>query len=288
MSVAVHLVDTQTSDGVSLHGAFLAGAPVPRASGFDAALFMHGVANTFYGSLPPIFAETLSANGIATLRANNRGHDIVNRGNARLPFLGAAFERIGDCVHDWNAWLDWLGVRGYRKILLCGHSLGAVKTAHAMTHAAHPLVAGVALLSPPRFSYERWIVSARAGEFQEHLDRAQALVAQGRPDELMPVTMPVPFLASAASYLAKYGPDAHFDVFENLPKVDVPTIAFTGALELDQVEFGGHPAAYAQVAERKLDLVHHLVPGADHFYRGAESWVLDRLAEWMPLVAPLA
>lgn len=285
---AVRLVDVATLDGVTLHGAFLAAAPVARRSGFDAALLMHGVASTFYLSLAPVFAETLAASGLAALRANNRGHDIVSRGGAAQPFLGAAFERIGDCVHDWTAWLDWLGERGYRKVLLCGHSLGGVKTAHAMAHAPHPLVGGVVLLSPPRFSYQRWIVSARAAEFRAHLDRAEALVAAGRPDELFPVTMPVPFLASAASYLAKYGPDAHYDVFENLPRIGVPVLAFTGERELDQVEFGGHPAAYADAARHKADLVHHIVPGADHFYRGEEPWVLDAIGAWVERTAPVA
>lgn len=277
----VHVVEVRTVDALTLHGAFGAPLPVPRAAAIDAVVLMHGVASSFVTTLSPVLTEALAARGYATLRANNRGHDIVARGSAAKPYLGAAFERIEDCVADWTAWLDWLGERGFRRILLCGHSLGGVKTAYVLAHGGHPLVVGCVLFSPPRFNYASWMASTRADEFRRHLARAQALVDAGDPDGLFPATMPISTIVSAAAYLAKYGPQAQFDVFASIPKIAVPTIAFTGSEEFEGVDFRDHPEQYAAMLERKRNLEHHVVPGGNHFYHGCEAGVAERLAAWM-------
>jgi alpha-beta hydrolase superfamily lysophospholipase len=155
MAEAVTLVEVVTADGVTLHGAHVAAQPGARGSGFDAVLLMHGVANAFYNSLGSALGEPLARRGYPVLNVNNRGHDVVSRGSRELPYLGAAFERLEDAVHDWTSWLDWLGGRGAQRVLLCGHSLGGVKTALVLAQHGHPLVAGAALFSPPRFNYAR-------------------------------------------------------------------------------------------------------------------------------------
>ncbi len=280
------LVDLVTSDGVTLYGAYGAASPVPRTADIDAVILMHGVASSFLTTLTHAVTEPLMAGGYTTARVNNRGHDVVSRGSVAQPFLGAAFERLDQSLIDWRAWLDWLGARGYRRILLCGHSLGGVKTAYVMAHGGHPLVVGCVLFSPPRFSYASWMKSKRADEFREHLARAHALIDAGTPDALMPVTMPVPFIVTAASYIAKYGPDAPYDVFANLAKIALPTLAFTGDKELEDVDFRDHPAEYEATAKHKRDLIHHVVPGGNHFYHGCEAWVVERLLAWMQTTFP--
>jgi pimeloyl-ACP methyl ester carboxylesterase len=285
-SLPVHLVSAATPDGVTLHGAFLAAFPEPRPSGFDAVLLMHGVANAFYVTLSPLLGEAFARCGYASVQANNRGHDIVTRGTATQPYLGAAFERLQDSVLDWEAWYAWLAERGYRRILVAGHSLGGVKTAHVLAQGAHPLVAGCALFSPPRFTYTGWLAGPRAAEFRDHLARAQALVDAGTPDALFEVTMPTKFIAGASAYLAKYGPDAQFDIFANVVRIGVPVIAFTGDREFGDIAFGDHPAQYEAAGRAKADLVHHVVPDGNHYYHGQEAWVIERLLAWMEEVAP--
>lgn len=286
-SLPVHLVKAATRDDLTLHGAFLPAFPEARTSSFDAVLLMHGVANTFYNNLSPLIGVSLATGGYAAVNANNRGHDVIARGNAAQPFLGAAFERLADSVHDWDAWLDWLGERGYRRVLVCGHSLGGVKTAHVLAQRLHPLVAGCVLFSPPRFSYEAFLASPRQAEFREHLARAQASIDAGEPDALFEATMPTKFIVGAAAYIAKYGPDAHFDVFENVLRIGVPVLAFTGDLEFGDVAFVDHRAKYEAAMRAKSDLVHHIVPGGNHYYHGCEPWVIERLLAWMNEVAPV-
>jgi len=237
---AVTLVDAVTDDGVRLSGAFLPAHPqAERFPAFDAVLMMHGVGGNFAEPFFRFFAEELSARGCATLRANNRGHDIVSRsGSPAQPYLGAAHERdtrITACV----------------------------------------------LASPPRFTYTGWMASPLADTFAAHVARAQALVDAGDPTALFPVTMPYPSISGAHAYLDKYGPEAPYDVFRHVPRIAIPVLAFTGERELcDNPLYATHVQGWNDAASRKADLEHHVVPGADHFFTGAQPFVLERLLAW--------
>ena len=128
--MSIDLVQVRTNDDVRLDGVLTLpeSSSVP-ALGFDAAILHHGVGGNFYGpSFWPTMTNGLVAKGCAVLRVNNRGHDLMY--NSPKGRLGAAYEAVDDCRHDWRAWLDFLESRGYRRIALWGHSLGAVKTIH--------------------------------------------------------------------------------------------------------------------------------------------------------------
>src|SRR5205823_5319742 len=140
---------------------------------------------------------------------NTRGHDGIStastdRGGRRQ---GAAYEVADECRHDLRAWLDWLRQRGGPRVGLLGHSFGAVKCLYALTHEPDATCACVVALSPPRLSYSTFCTSAHATTFLETFQRAEALVQQGQPNSLMEVTLPLPYVISAAGYVEKYGPD---------------------------------------------------------------------------------
>ncbi len=213
----VELVEVHTNDGV-VHAGALA-KPAKRPGGtprFDAVLMMHGAAGAFSEGFYRNFSAALVERGVTTLRANNRGHDVVNRGDGRGKLQGAALEQLDDCVLDWQAWLGFLQSRRFHRILLFGHSLGAVKTAYYLATQPDARVQGCVLASPPRFNTELMLASERGHEFAATLERAKALVAAGRPDELMPTTFPLRSFSGAEAYLAKYAMGAKYDVLENV------------------------------------------------------------------------
>src|SRR5262245_11698641 len=129
----VELVRTVTRDGLRLDGAL---APCPHTSSdfsrssATAAILLHGVASNFYTSstFEPLLPK-LHALEWNTLSVNTRGHDSVfgtSMGNVRRR-LGAAYEIVDECRLDVAAWIDFLKSRGFQKLILIGHSLGAVK-----------------------------------------------------------------------------------------------------------------------------------------------------------------
>jgi pimeloyl-ACP methyl ester carboxylesterase len=277
----VELIDVRTSDGLTLTGAFAHPRRLGGTPRFDAVLMMHGAAARFYDEFYRNFSAALVDRGIATLRANNRGHDILNRGDGEGRLAGVALEAIDDCALDWRAWLDVLAARGYARILLFGHSLGAVKSAYYMATERDPRVTGLALASPPRFNTKRMLASGRGPEFAASLAEAQALVDTGQSDALIRTTFPLKSFAGASAYIAKYGSGARFDVFALLGSVPCPVLGFTGSEELGEQSFCDHPAEYAAARERKPDIEFFIVPDGDHHYSRAQAFVVERFLAWI-------
>jgi pimeloyl-ACP methyl ester carboxylesterase len=279
-SALVELVDVVTEDGVRLDGAFVAPAAgqVPRF--VDACVTLHGVGASFYEPFFRNFATALAAHGIAVVRTNNRGHSLMNKGNRRR-FLGAAFEDLADARLDIDAWLAFLSARGYRRVLLFGHSLGGVKTALYLSGASDARVAGAVLASPPRFSAARIATSDRAADFAAAIAAAQALVDAGRGDDVFRAAFPQPMFFGARAFLAKYDAGDDNNVLALVPKIRVPVLAFTGSTELPDPNFSDHVAAYADAQLTKSDLEHVIVEGGDHYYTNQQAFVTGRLLEWI-------
>ncbi len=122
----------------------------------DAWLCLHGTGSNFYAaSTLAGLAPKLLAGGAAVLRGNTRGHDLVSTGPtaAGRGLQGAAFERVDDAPLDLAAWIELLASRGYQRIGILGHSLGAVKAIFTLAQPEHPQVAALVAVSPPHLSY---------------------------------------------------------------------------------------------------------------------------------------
>jgi pimeloyl-ACP methyl ester carboxylesterase len=278
----VELVEVRTEDGVPLDGALVpAAAGVAPIGGFDAALTVHGVGGAFYEPFFKNFAAALAASGIAVVRANNRGHNIVNKGDRKGRYAGAALEDITESRLDIRAWLAWLEERGHRNVLLFGHSLGAVKTALYLAHESDARVRAGILASPPRFNTDLMRSGPRGPEFVAALTAAQALVDAGRGDEFVQVTFPTPSYFGARSFIAKYGAGDRHDVFALVKSIRVPVLALTGERELADVSFADHPTGFSTAASGKADLTYVVVPDGDHYYTNQQAFVTERLLAWI-------
>lgn len=74
----VDLTSTDTSDGITLEGAFFApDQDVSRPGPVDAVLLIHGSGGRFYAPATRIMAEDLRQHGYTCLALNTRGHDTV-------------------------------------------------------------------------------------------------------------------------------------------------------------------------------------------------------------------
>lgn len=277
----VDLVHTSTRDGLRLDGIFQASASSHPA--LDAVLCLHGTGSNFYGStLFDALGQRLLEHGISVLRINTRGHDLMSnaaqvRGGGRR--LGASHELLDDCRHDVVAWIDWLHSRNRSRIALLGHSSGAVKALYAQAHEPNPCVRAVVALSPPRLSYSWFRQSDRATLFNHTFQQAQALVAAGEPNALLDVSVPLPFVVTAAGFIEKYGPDERYDYLRFLDRLTGPTLVTLGEIEMaGNMAFRDAPQAIAEAAPRVNVLT---LPGADHFYSGVRPALLDAVASWL-------
>jgi pimeloyl-ACP methyl ester carboxylesterase len=276
----VDLVHVTTSDGVRLHGALeTPGAASPDA-GVDAWLCIHGTGSNFYAaSTLAALAPKLLAAGAAVLRANTRGHDIICTGPALAgrALLGAAFERVDESPRDLRAWIDFLAERGFGRIGLLGHSLGAIKAILTLAADDAPAVARLVAVSPPRLSYAHFCAAPRGAEFRRTFAAAQELVAAGRGDELMAVTFPLAYHIAAAGYLDRYGPEERYNVLAHLARVKCPTLVTYGSAELAASEaFAGMPEAIGALSVPSVRVA--VIAGADHIYTGCHDALAAAIA----------
>ena len=125
MNFQTEICTFRTSDNERLHGALFTPAKTPPDL---ALLFVHGVAMNFY--LPPlfVFGQELAERGFHSFVINTRGHDWISRAGNLTKFGGSAYENLEDCLPDLDGALDYLKKRDYRRFILIGHSLGAIKS----------------------------------------------------------------------------------------------------------------------------------------------------------------
>jgi pimeloyl-ACP methyl ester carboxylesterase len=273
MPLCAELCELTTTDGQALHG--LLYTPPEGPSDARAVLIVHGVSGTFYQRPYPQLSEALARRGFTTLVANNRGHDWVARAGDGSPTSGATYEMFEHCVLDIDAGLNHLAERGFEQFALVGHSLGATKVVYYQGTRHRADVAAVVVCSAPMLFY-----STRRLEqpgFDELLARAQAMVAEGRGEELFHARAGSgPGLFSARTYVNKYGPEEHTDVRPLAERVGCPLLAMCGS-----AEFSPNFVPYAREIAERAGGASHVIDGATHNYAGCEDEVGNLIADWL-------
>jgi pimeloyl-ACP methyl ester carboxylesterase len=235
--------------------------------------------------------------GAAALVVNTRGHDQICSALVRHPdgmtssrTIGSAYETVDDCRLDLAAWLKLLAERGYRRIALVGHSLGAVKCVYASVMAADagvlaetlPNVAAVVAISPPRLSYEHFAASVRGPGFLEEHAAAEKHVAEGKPDALLEIRFPLPYVITAAGYIEKYGRDERYNLLKLVDRLPLPALFTFGGLEIQQgIAFRGFPEALQDKKDAGAKLNIAVIASGDHNYTLVQPALLDAVERWL-------
>ena len=284
-SAMVELHTLETEDGCLLDAAYWPAAKV--ASGrADGCVFTHGATGNAFSPFQRDMGEALSAAGIATVSINTRGHDIVSRLVRRdgVPARGGtAFEDLDDAAFDLHAGAAFLRDRGASRLAIGGHSLGAVKS--IFVQATRPIEGATCLVavSPPRIAWEVQTVGPMAKRFGETRAEALRLIAEGRGDELIDATVPIPSRFGAAQYEKKYGPESRYDVARCFDSVGVPVFFLFGTTELSTMhQIGASGAAAGAWTKAHPDSSNFvLIEGADHSYTGLRDRATAAVVDWL-------
>jgi pimeloyl-ACP methyl ester carboxylesterase len=271
------LLTFEASDGFPLDGLM----HTPEAGAGDrAALLVHGKTMNFYTCLGRFLPSPLTQLGWSCLAMNRRGHDLGGIRNGRASY-GGAWERFADSQLDIAGGMAELRRRGFRRIVLIGHSFGGITS--AAYAAGHPdEVAALVLCSAGRGGREYLLQVSRAGELarDRHAEvdaEAHRLVAQGCGDQM--IALPGWWYAiTAASWV---------DLSENVPvtaesagRYPGPVLALRGSKE-PRERYPAEEAADACGVRAFLVVI----PGADHFYNGTQPQLTRALCDWLVTIA---
>jgi pimeloyl-ACP methyl ester carboxylesterase len=256
-----------------LHGALL--APSERPSEL-ALVFVHGVAMNFY--LPPlfVFGQELATRGFHSFVINTRGHDWISRAGNLAKFGGAAYEMLEDCLSDLDGALEYLKQQGYHRYILIGHSLGAIKSIIYQGTRRRSDVAGIVSCSAPRQFYSER--AARQAGFRELIETAEALITEGKGEELLLVGVgATPGIFTARTHVNKYGRDDNNDCRPYAKRLGCPLLALVGSEE---------PKFFYEYAQQIVAAAAPqgtcvLVNGATHFYNRHIREMVELIYKWL-------
>lgn len=138
------LAKIKTRDGITLEGIIVK----PRRKTLTALVWLHGLGSRFSSGQALIaeLSKRAAQNKIAYLKFNTRGHDVVTKGGKQ--FIGSAFEKFEECIHDIRAMIAFARHLGYKRIILAGHSTGANKALYYVYKTRNRSVKGLVLAGP--------------------------------------------------------------------------------------------------------------------------------------------
>jgi pimeloyl-ACP methyl ester carboxylesterase len=273
MNIQTQLCAFKTADNERLHG-LLFTPPDDRPE--LALVFVHGVAMNFY--LPPfsIFGQELAKRGHHCFVINTRGHDWISRAGNLTKFGGSAYEKLEDSLFDLDGALDYLKRQAYRRFVLVGHSLGAIKSIIYQGTRQRGDIVGIISCSIPKQFYSERI--GRQPASRETIEKAESLVAEGRGEELLSIPVGVtPGLFSARTYLDKYGKDDRNDCRPYAKRIGCPLLAIVGGAEPKFF----HEYAQELVAAAGNNSSYKAVDGGNHFYNRHTSTIVELIHQWL-------
>jgi pimeloyl-ACP methyl ester carboxylesterase len=272
MNFQTEICSFKTSDNERLHGALL----TPSQASDIALIFIHGVAMNFY--LPPMFnfGQGFAERGHHSFVINTRGHDWISRAGNLTKFGGSAYENLDDCVADLDGAIDFLKQRGYRRFVLVGHSLGAIKSIIYQGTQRRSDIASIVACSVPKQFYSERI--ARQPKFRELIEQAEDLVRAGAGETLLSVNVGAnPGLFTARTHLDKYGKDDRNDCRPHAKNIGCPLLAIAGGAEPPLFhEYAKEIAAAAGAGSKYICL-----DGANHFYNRHTPEIVEIVQDWL-------
>jgi pimeloyl-ACP methyl ester carboxylesterase len=278
------LVFAHTSDDIIDAGAMF--TPGSNQAKPIAIIWIHGWGVNFYQPTYVGIGRELAARGYTVICGNTRMHDLGNveawRGNTRIRgggYWGVAREEALDIA----GWIDFAESRGFKKVILVGHSAGWAAVRGYQSEKQNPRVVGVVLASGE-------VHSGLGPMDPDQLAEANRLIAKGEADALIrDPKRSFPSYISAATFLdIANSPAALKDFFgEQTPNAGIthvrcPLLAFFGTqgdvgsqADLDKLKstIQRQPSGPSLVTTATIQ-------GGDHMYTGQEAQVAQLIAKW--------
>src|SRR5262245_61313087 len=224
-----------------------------------------------YVSIGRIFAE----NGYTFITVNTRMHDLGNvegYKNGKRVRGGGYWGIASDQTKDIAAWIDFAESKGFKKIILVGHSAGAAAVREFQSERQDNRVAGLVLASGS--------VDPAGPIDSSRYVQALPLVSANKGEELIkdPKRSFPSYISAATLMDIVNSPPAYKDFFgvqtanAGITKIHCPILAFYGTsddvgnektLELLKTSIAKQPKGPVSVTTA-------MIKGADHMYMGQE------------------
>ena len=286
------IVRTTSEDGLELQGILYDDVPNKDTI----VIHIHGSNGNFYENyFLDYMAKQYNSCSIVFLPVSTRGRDyysdfIIKKsdGSHETIKIGGIREKFSDCTKDIMGWYKYIKSLKYRKIILQGHSLGAMKVVYFASDIHECKLDGIILLSPPDlFGLMNALKSGRMSNDLKYANKYREL----HPSKLMPED----------AYFDPITVEAYYDLISNKDLTGMFAFYDKTNLENPRIKnvttnvlgtFGTIDEAVVDEineCERllKLSLVNSkmvetkIFKGANHYYKGQEDKMAKYLSTWV-------
>ena len=288
MKTNLHTISTE--DGLQLHGVLYQ----PEKETDTVLVHVHGMGGNFYeNKFLENIAKTLTDSGIAFFPFNNRGNgnitDFVRIKNNKKDFVtyGTTNERFEDSLLDIQAGINFVKEKGFTKVHLSGHSLGAPKVAYYASKVKENLQS-VIFLSP---SDMLGLVRGDKDQFEKEITNAKRMIKEGNGDNLLPDYVWGEYPVKADTYINLFGDESETAIFnflnkdlgfETISKIDKPILSIMGRkddvaiIPIEEImETMEKETTSSPRSETKI------LGDSNHGYQGYEQELADVLKNWI-------
>lgn len=228
------LVRINSVDGIELIGILY----TPDTTTNKVIIHVHGLSGNFYENrFLDKLAQTYVNKGYSFLTFNNRGKDYITemlKGNEYV-ILGSCYELFEDCILDIDGVINWIKEKGYKEIILEGHSYGCNKVIYYYYNKKQENINNIILLAPCDIPTE--IENYTGNKYKEYIKKSKKLIESNKENELIDFNVFANGKISAKTFYTDFIYNSSCDIFryrekntknEILNSIDIPILIIFG------------------------------------------------------------
>lgn len=245
-------------------------------------IHVHGLNGNFFECrYIDTLAKTYTDNNYAFLTFNNRGRDATSdlfKGNEGI-IIGSCYEKFSDCILDIDGVVEWIQEKGFKEIILEGHSYGCNKVLYYYNKKKNNNIKKIILLAPcdiPSLT-KRFINDY---DYERIKIEATRLVQEEKGKELIDFPFTANGKISAETFYNDYLPGGENDFIKYSSKTNEKN-EILNSIEIPVLVVFGDKDYY--VLSQPIELVEkylinnikdcnvQIIEGGDHLYNELES-----------------
>ena len=248
---------------------------------------IHGMCGTIIDNyFATVWGKLLAKNDIGFIYEHNRGHSIENdivMKDGSFKRCGCMYEIFEDCIYDIDLAIQTAKEKGYKRIILLGHSLGCNKVIYYY-YKKHPNILGIILASAPDMIGSHLLIEP---DYEELLKEAKENIDKNQPTKLLHKMIEDYMYMSSQTYYNWFHKNSNLNNlpiisnpknWEQLETIDVPILTFSGSKDED---YYLHLDLLKEKATNCKNFEYQIIENTGHTYQEKELETGTLILNWI-------
>ena len=196
---------------------------------------------------------------------------------------GCMYEIFEDCIYDIDLAIQTAKEKGYKRIILLGHSLGCNKVIYYY-YKKHPNILGMILASAPDMIESHLLIEP---DYEELLKEAKENIDKNQPTKLLHKMIEDYMYMSSQTYYNWFHKNSNLNNlpiisnpknWEQLVTIDVPILTFSGSKDED---YYLHLDLLKEKATNCKNFEYQIIENTGHTYQEKELETGTLILNWI-------